>query len=110
VDVDRYPASAKQVKGVGAFALGAEQAARRKGDVSRTTHDQFERFFADARHKGVALDEFPHARRHDALRAIGNSTRTPSLTAMAATSSVMSIPTGHQTMHRPQPTQPVESN
>ena len=36
--------------------------------------------------------------------------RAPSVARMAAASSVMSMPTGHQAMHRPQPTQPDVSN
>ncbi len=35
---------------------------------------------------------------------------SPSLARMAAASSVMSMPTGHQVMHRPQPTQPEVPN
>jgi hypothetical protein len=36
--------------------------------------------------------------------------RAPSVDRIAAASSVMSMPTGHQAMHRPQPTQPEVPN
>ena len=38
------------------------------------------------------------------------SSVTPSLCRIARTSSVMSMPTGHQVMQRPQPTQPEVPN
>jgi len=110
VDTDRDLTSPQQVEGVGVPAFSTEQAARCEDGVARTSGDEFDRLFVHARHEGVHFHEVPHGLTHDAPGRDGTATRAWSCAAMAATSSVMSIPTGHQTMHRPHPTQPVESN
>ena len=45
-------------------------------------------------------------RRHAAHRAPSWASASEASARSAATSSVMSMPTGHHTMHRPHPTQP----
>src|SRR5271165_2271541 len=86
------------------IVLAEEILAGVEADVARAARDELDDVFAQAREEAMLADDLVHAIDHIvASLAVGCS-------RMSRTSSVMSMPTGHQVMHRPQPTQPEEPN
>ncbi len=107
VHLDGDPAAAQQVERVGRVALGQEQVTGIEGHVLGASGHAGDGVARQARQKRMRGHQLGHGGRHDAVPVWAAPARTaPSLPAMAATSSVRSMPTGHHAMHRPHPTQP----
>jgi len=98
--LDRDVAVTDDVERVGFVAFAEELRAGIEVHVPGAAREQREAVVAE-----------PCEERHVREELVERPRHAPSAVArIAATSSVMSIPTGHQVMQRPQPTQPDESN
>lgn len=98
-DLQRDATFTNQIEGVGVTALTEDMLAGFKADVFGAAGDQLPERPVEPGEERVFGDDAP--------QAIHQFTPSPPI---AAASSVMSMPTGHQVMHRPQPTQPDTSN
>lgn len=98
-DFDGEPAFQHEVKGVGRAAAQRDPCARRVLAEARHPHEH-----VDVRRR-QAVDE---AVGGNAVVERGGGHRVPPVRAIA--SSTMSMPAGHQVVHRPQPTQPSVPN
>src|SRR5665213_3938646 len=111
VHVDRDESPTKEVEGVGALALATKKITRRERHVARTTFNECDVLVVQSGREGVGSHELGDGGTHVATPRTWTRVDNPmSDRAIAAASSVMSMPTGHQAMHRPHPTQPVVSN
>ena len=102
-DLQRDTAMAQQVELVRRFAFVEQVLARFEAHVLRAAADELSEAFLETNEEGVLPD--------DSFESFdGYAPRLGSVARMASTSSVMSMPTGHQVIQRPQPTQPDVSN
>src|SRR5579875_9375 len=94
-----HAAMPDQMEGIRRFALADQVLARLEARISGAAADEGTEIPAQAGEERMLAD--------DAFKAFhGLSPQGGALSRMAATSSVMSMPTGHQVMQRPQPTHP----
>ena len=111
VDLDGHSAPAHQVEGVGGIALGEQELAGGEGHVAGAAGHLGHGVARQAGEQRVGGDQLGDCRRHRPGPGTEGADRTaPSLSRMAAASSVRSMPTGHQAMQRPHPTHPEVSN
>ena len=101
--LERHAAVADQIELVGRLALAKEILAGVEADVAGAAGDELDRVLLEPGEERMLADDPVHALDHVASLGAGSA-------RMARTSSVMSMPTGHQVMQRPQPTQPDEPN
>ena len=99
-DSERNPAGPQRPERVGVGALPDDRGARGDDDISTATGQHLEMVRVHPREEAMCRQLIG-----DAVQ-VAVAARAPSVDRIAAASSVMSIPTGHQAMHRPQPTQP----
>src|SRR3712207_6048003 len=101
------PAASQHEEPVGRLALAEQVRARPEPRRHRVAFDQLDRAGAQLlqeRGAGAVGGSLWHGQVSDPASAAGGGTRS------AAASSVMSMPTGHQAMQRPHPTQPEVPN
>ena len=100
------------------FALGVRSGAKGHSpafdsDAIATSNRricQTKRIGRDSENLRLDVDDLDGIGRPGICRHVGRTMRHSALPRITATSSVRSIPTGHQVMHRPQPTQPETAN
>src|SRR5208283_3587995 len=99
-----------EVKVVGRVALMEDDLPRLEAHVHRTSGNQLDVPILHALKKWMLSENWFKCVYHagSLLRSAG--ALTESLSRMAPVSTVISIPTGHQVMQRPQPTQPETPN
>ena len=100
---EHHLAGAEHVELVRRLALGEQAGPGLEVHVVSAAGQEGELFARQSGEEGVFSDQV--CDRVHCASAIRDEDR-PSVARIAATSSVMSIPTGHQVMHRPQPTHP----
>ncbi len=103
-DSDCNPAGTQSPERVGVPSLADDRCARGDHNIASASRQHLEMV---RRHSGK--ESMCCQLVGDALH-VAFAVRAPSLDRIAAASSVMSMPTGHQAMHRPHPTQPEVSN
>ena len=103
-DSESNPAAPQRPERVGVSALSDDRGARGDDDVSTASGQHVEMFRVHPREEAMCRQFIG-----DAVQ-LAVAVRAPSVDRIAAASSVMSMPTGHQAMHRPQPTQPEVPN
>ena len=96
-DLELHAPVSQEIEGVRLAALAEEVVARLEPGVLAAARDQLQLRRGQAS-KDRALRELGVERLH--------ACSSPAVARIAATSSVMSMATGHQVMQRPQPTQP----
>ncbi len=112
VDLQRNPAGPDQVRSIGFIALPEQKLAGVKADVRCASGQKLQVPFGETAQEAMLAQ--------DRQQRLGFDGRTPcdaysraarrSVARMAATSSVISIPTGHHEMQRPHPTHPEVPN
>ena len=102
-----HAALADQEEAVGGIGLVEQIIAAAEMRVRGAAADQLEETLLEALEERMFPEDLL-----DVLERRGHERALPSwgFSRIAATSSVMSMPTGHQVMQRPQPTQPEEPN
>ncbi len=103
-DSESNPAGPQRPERVGVGTLPDDRGARRDDDVSTASGQHLEMVRVHPREEAMCRQLIG-----DAVQ-LAVAARAPSVDRIAAASSVMSMPTGHQAMHRPQPTQPEVPN
>ena len=106
MDLDRDVPRRHEVRDIRRAALSEQQLAGPEAHDLRPLGDELHGLGGEVRQEGMVRQQVAHRLVHET----STSATAPSLARMAAASSVMSMPTGHQAMQRPQPTQPDVSN
>src|SRR5512143_3540537 len=103
-DLDRDPALAHDEEVVGGRALAEHELARLEDHVRDAPHDRVEVRGAQVLEEGVLAEDLLEGVHRHGLLPCASPWRS------ARASAVMSMPTGHHVMQRPQPTQPETPN
>ena len=110
MDLNGDVTATNEVESVGEAAFDTQHRPRIDGDESGASRNQLSMLVVQPRDEGVCTDQF-FDRSHELLLVLESATDVaPSERAMVLASSVMSMPTGHHAIQRPQPTHPEVSN